>query len=162
MKRNSVSLKHFVPLFHFQTINHCLESKFPIGIDPFWANVNKLGLCLFFFFPPQKVEFLHRCWWAVKRVTVERLPVWLWSWVPAFPFSPPLPWTSYCIWRAFSLGSRKACTVLGGQRHLARGRWWEASCRLVTGPPWRLSFKERNSVSYVCPPKMKKEGRVFI
>ena len=54
MKRNSVSLKHFVPLFHFQTINHCLESKFPIGIDPFWANINKLGLCLFFFFPLKK------------------------------------------------------------------------------------------------------------
>lgn len=76
--------------------------------------------------------------------------MWLWSRVPAFPFSPPLPWTSYCIWRASSLGSQKACTILGGQGQLARGRWWEASRHFAAGPAWQLSFKERKTVYLGC------------
>lgn len=79
----------------------------------------------------------------------------LWGEVLSFLSGPPLPWTSYCIWRSFSLGSWKACTVLGG---LGCERWRDARSHFAAGPTWQQSFMERKRVYPACVRQKWKRG----
>lgn len=110
LKRNSVSLKYFVPPFHFQTINHCLESKIPNWNRSLLSQYYKLGLCLFF---PSKSGIPSLLLVSSQRESVEGLADFRAECLPSALLSGP-----YCIWRASSLGSQRYA-----QSWVGRGSW---------------------------------------